>query len=98
AQKSGHSRIFRLRRIGAVDSLRHVPPPSALSALSRPELEAQQVELFGEGATLKQTIATLTRTVTELREEVARLKGLKARPNIKPSGMDKGTEPAKPTE
>ena len=49
------------------------------------------VELFTELATLKQT-------VTELREEVARLKGLKGRPNIKPSGMDKGTEPPKPAK
>jgi hypothetical protein len=80
-----------LRRFVGVDSLHHVPPPSALSALSRSELEALVVELFTELATLKQT-------VTELREEVARLKGLKGRPNIKPSGMDKGTEPPKPVK
>jgi hypothetical protein len=80
-----------LRRFAAVDSLRHVLPPPALSALSRPELETLLVELFGK-------VATLTQTVAELREEIARLKGLKGRPNIKPSGMDKGTEPPKPAK
>ena len=65
--------------------------PPSLSALSRPELEALLVELFGEIATLKQI-------VSEQREEISRLKGLKGRPTIKPSGMDKGTEPPRPVK
>ncbi len=72
-----------------MDSLHHVPRLSPLSALKRPELEALLVEQSGEIVELKQTVA-------DLREENARLKGLKGRPNIKPSGMDKGTAPAKP--
>jgi|GEM_PF-2864914 len=69
--------------------MRHMPPSATLSALNRVELEALLVELFGEIASLKQTVA-------ELREEIARLKGLKGRPHIKPSGMKKGTAPPKP--
>ena len=71
-----------------MDSLDDVPPPPSLSELNRAELEALLVKQFEDISVLKQM-------VSELREEIARLKGLKGRPNIKPSGMDKGTEAAK---
>ena len=68
-----------------------VPPPPSFSDLSRPALEARLVELLGK-------VAALEKIVGEQREEIARLKGLKGRPAIKPSGMDKATEPVKPAE
>jgi hypothetical protein len=68
-----------------------VPPPPSFSDLSRPALEALLVELFGK-------VAALETIVDEQREEIARLKGSKGRPAIKPSGMDKATEPVKPAE
>jgi hypothetical protein len=57
-----------------------------LSGLPRGELEALAERLLAENAALKQAIA-------ELRAEVATLKGVKGRPKLKPSGMEKGTEP-----
>src|SRR5690242_5329351 len=59
----------------------------SLSGLPRGELEALAERLLAENAALRQAIA-------ELRAEVATLKGLKGRPEVKPSGMEKGTEPA----
>ena len=66
-----------------------IPPPD-LDELTPAELR----ELV---ALLLTTMAELEQNNVEQRAEIARLKGLKGRPAIKPSGMDKGTEPAKPT-
>jgi Transposase IS66 family len=66
-----------------------VSPPPGLDELTTIQLKELVVRLLDE-------VAGLKRTNAELREEVARLKGLKGRPDIKPSGMEKATEPAKP--
>ena len=61
-------------------------PPANLDDLSPAELKNLVVALFEQVAELRRTIAAQA-------EEIARLKGGPRRPNIKPSGMEKGTEP-----
>ena len=56
--------------------------PPDIDALDNSALKVLVLELLG-------TVAELERTVGDQRAEIARLKGLSARPDIKPSGMDR---------
>jgi hypothetical protein len=62
------------------------PAKIPLSSLPRGELEALAERLLAENDALRRALA-------ELKAEVATLKGVKGRPKLKPSGMEKGTGP-----
>ena len=63
--------------------------PEDLEELTPVQLKELVTLLLGK-------VAVLEKLVVEQRAEIARLKGLKGPPDIKPSGMDKATEPARP--
>jgi len=65
------------------------PADLDLDRLSHAELKDLVLKLLGE-------VAELRRTVDAQRDEIARLKNGPRRPNIKPSGMEKATEPKAP--
>ena len=70
--------------------------PDDLDRLSPAELKDLIVLQDGQIVQQQEQIVELQRLVADLRDEVARLKGGAGRPNIKPSGMEKATEPKPP--
>src|SRR5712691_2566360 len=64
-------------------------PPDYLDRLSHADLKGLVVKQWEQ-------MVELQRVVAALRDEIARLKGGPGRPNIKPSGMERGTEPKRP--
>jgi hypothetical protein len=66
-----------------------VSPERDLTGLTVEELRRLVGELLGEVVRLREENAAL-------KDEVARLKGLKGRPKIKPSGMERATAPKSP--
>ena len=64
-------------------------PPDDLDRLSQAELKSLVVKQWEQ-------MVELQRVVSALRDEVARLKGGPGRPNIRPSGMERETEPKRP--
>jgi len=74
-----------LPRRGAIRFKLRVTPPADIDALSLAALKALVAQLLVE-------LAEQKRLTAELREENARLKGLKGRPRIKSSGMEEASE------
>src|SRR6202140_1948093 len=64
--------------------------PPDLDRIGTDELRRLLIEALGK-------VAGLAAENAALREEIARLKGLKGRPSIKPSGMEPASEPKPPT-
>ena len=64
-------------------------PPDDLDRLSPTELKSLVVKQWEQ-------MVELQRLVAALRDEIARLKGGPPRPKLKPSGMERGTEPKPP--
>jgi hypothetical protein len=66
-----------------------MPPPDDLDSLSHAELKGLVVKQWEQ-------MVELQRLVAALRDEIARLKGGPGRPKLKPSGMERETEPKPP--
>jgi hypothetical protein len=73
-----------------------VSTPIDSSPLSSAEKDALIASLCAQIEELSNQLVELQRLVAAQRDEIARLKGGPGRPNVKPSGMERGTEPKPP--
>jgi hypothetical protein len=80
---------YKIHRRARVRFILGMSSPDDLERLSQAELKSLVVKQWEQ-------LVELQRVVMALRDEVARLKGGPGRPNIKPSGMERGTEPKRP--
>ena len=68
---------------------------SSVKDLSKDELFGLVEQLLAEVSALRERVSALEAVNAGLREENVRLKGLKGRPKLKPSGMDEATNRSK---
>ena len=68
---------------------------SSTNDLAHDDLRQLVEQLIGEVGRLRERVRDLEEENAALKDEVARLKGHKGRPSLKPSGMEKSTTKAK---
>ena len=71
-----------------------LPDPAQIETLSIGDLRSLVAGVLAEVVQLREANATLRAENAGLKEEVARLKGLPPRPKLKPSGMERASNPA----
>ena len=71
-----------------------LPDPAQIETLSIGDLRSLVASVLAEVVQLREANATLRAENAGLKEEVARLKGLPPRPKLKPSGMERASNPA----
>ena len=70
-----------------------LPEPEEIERLAIGDLRSLVASLLAEVVRLREDTAALRAENAALKEEIARLKGLPPRPKLKPSGMEKASQP-----